>query len=171
MNDKTTDYPGRPPKKYPQKSLHGRVRGMMIPYEDYERAVTFYKTVFGWDMIRVPQGIFIEDSDDRPHTMCATGPSQISWEANIPGHVWAQLVAKERVPKVQTFNEVSMEVPLTDTVKALTDRGWKLISKTEINGDWADFVVVEDPDGNRQLLWKCPDSRTWEEPEAGYDRE
>lgn len=171
MNDKTTAYPGRPPKKYTKKSLHGRVRGIMIPYEDYERAVTFYKTVFGWDMIRVPQGVFIEDSDDRPHTMCATGPSQISWEASVPGHVWAQLVAKERVPRVQTFNEVSMDVPLADTVKSLTDRGWRVVSKTEINGDWADFVVVEDPDGNRQLLWKCPDSRTWEEPEAGYDQE
>ena len=25
----------RPPKKYLKKSLHGRVRGMMIPYDEY----------------------------------------------------------------------------------------------------------------------------------------
>ena len=89
----------------------------------------------------------------------------------MPGHVWAQLVARERVPKVQTFTEVSMDVPLAETVKTMTDRGWKVVSRTEIDGDWADFVVVEDPDGNRQLLWKCPSSRTWEEPEAGYDKD
>ena len=64
---KTELYPYRPPKKYFEKSLHGRVRGVMIPYEKYERAVMFYNKVFGWDMMRVPQGVFIEDSDDRPH--------------------------------------------------------------------------------------------------------
>ena len=38
-------------------------------------------------------------------------------------------------------------------------------------GDWAEVATVEDPAGNRLLLWKCPDSRTWEEPETDYDRE
>ena len=165
------NYPSRPPKKYPKKSLHGRVRGLMIPYEDYARARMFYYNVFGWDAIRVPQGIFIEDSDERPHVMCATGPSQPSWEAATPGHVWVQLCAKERVPKPQVFMEVSMDVPLEQTVKTLTDKGWRVIDRTAIDGDWADFIVVEDPDGNRELLWKCPDSRTWEEPEAGYDKD
>ena len=25
--------------------------------------------------------------------------------------------------------------------------------------------------GHKIFLWKCPASRTWEEPEAGYDKE
>lgn len=172
MNDKTIPvYPYRAPKKYTKKSLHGRVRGMMIPYDEYERAKKFYVYVFGWDVMRVPQGVFIEDTDERPSLMCATGPSQVSWEGSEPGHIWAQLVARERCEKPQTFMEVSMDIPLEKTVASLTDRGWKVVGRTEIDGDWADFVVVEDPDGNRELLWKCPDSRTWDEPEAGYDKE
>ena len=75
----------RPPKQYLKKSLHGRVRGMMIPYDEYERAKKFYVYVFGWDVMRVPQGVFIEDTDERPSLMCATGPSQASWEASQPG--------------------------------------------------------------------------------------
>ncbi|MBS6864860.1 MAG: VOC family protein [Ruthenibacterium sp.] len=161
----------RPPKKYLKKSLHGRVRGMMIPYDEYERAKKFYVYVFGWDVMRVPQGVFIEDTDERPSLMCATGPSQVSWEASQPGYVWAQLVAREHCEKPQVFMEVSMDVPLEDTITTLTTCGWKVVSHTQIKGDWANFVVVEDPDGNRELLWKCPDSRTWEEPEADYDKE
>ena len=91
----------RPPKKYLKKSLHGRVRGMMIPYDEYERAKKFYVYVFGWDVMRVPQGVFIEDTDERPSLMCATGPSQVSWEASQPGYVWAQLVAREHCEKPQ----------------------------------------------------------------------
>ena len=172
MNENTRSaYPHRPPKKYPRKSLHGRVRGMMIPYDEYERAKQFYINAFGWDAIRVPQGVFIEDTDERPSLMCATGPSQVSWEASVPGHIWAQLVAREHCPKPQAFMEVNMDVPLDETVAYLTARGWRVVSKTKIKGDWADFIVVEDPDGNRELLWKCPDSRTWDEPEAGYDKD
>lgn len=119
----------------------------------------------------MPQGVFIEDTDERPSLMCATGPSQVSWEASQPGYVWAQLVAREHCEKPQVFMEVSMDVPLEDTITTLTTCGWKVVSHTQIKGDWANFVVVEDPDGNRELLWKCPDSRTWEEPEADYDKE
>ena len=100
----------RPPKKYLKKSLHGRVRGMMIPYDEYERAKKFYVYVFGWDVMRVPQGVFIEDTDERPSLMCATGPSQVSWEASQPGYVWAQLVAREHCEKPQVFMEVSMRL-------------------------------------------------------------
>ena len=50
--EKTTNtYPYRPPKKYPQKDLHGRVRFGRIFYHDFERAQKFFVNVFGWDMI------------------------------------------------------------------------------------------------------------------------
>ena len=112
---KLDTYPYRPPKRVHQEVTARPCARHDDPYDDYRRAVLFYSQVFGWDMMRVPQGVFIEDSDERPHLMCATGPSQVSWEASVPGHVWAQLVARERVPKVQTFTEVSMDVPLAET--------------------------------------------------------
>ena len=36
---------------------------------------------------------------------------------------------------------------------------------------WTSSAYVNDPSGNRLYLWKCPTSRTWEEPEAAYDQE
>ena len=45
-NDENTSYPGRPPKKFPDKSLHGRVRSAYIPYENLSRAQKFYVNVF-----------------------------------------------------------------------------------------------------------------------------
>ena len=40
----------------------------------------------------------------------------------------------------------------------------------EVEG-WAASCFAKDPSGNELFLWKCPPSRTWEEPEAGYDEE
>ena len=56
-NDENTSYPGRPPKKFPDKSLHGRVRSAYIPYENLSRAQKFYVNVFDWDMFALPPNV------------------------------------------------------------------------------------------------------------------
>ena len=32
-------------------------------------------------------------------------------------------------------------------------------------------LTVADPNGNTLNLWRCPSSRTWDEAEAGYDKD
>ena len=77
----------------------------------------------------------------------------------------------EKDPKPFLMMEVSMDVPLEETLKSVEVAGGKIIYGNDNANDWAECAMVEDPAGNRLLLWKCPDSRTWEEPEADYDKE
>lgn len=53
MAEVKTTYPNpnRPPKKFTEKSLHGRTRLTVITYKDLRRFQNFYIHVFGWDMI------------------------------------------------------------------------------------------------------------------------
>ena len=72
-----------------------------------------------------------------------------------------------------------MDQPLDETLKMITDNGGKIITdkkrsafaKEPTDEGWLVTAVAEDLAGNLLYLWKCPPSRTWEEPETDYDRE
>lgn len=172
-NDENTSYPGRPPKKFPDKSLHGRVRSAYIPYENLSRAQKFYVNVFDWDMFALPPNVLGRVPDkETPDVCCATGPAQFGWEGAVAGYMPTMLVLRtEKDPKPFLMMEVSMDVPLEETLKSVEAAGGKIIYGNDNANDWAECAMVEDPARNRLLLWKCPDSRTWEEPEADYDKE
>lgn len=69
--------PGRPPKRFTAKSLHGRTRAWVITYKDLRRFMDFYIHVFGWDMIEAPEAASgIPAGDPNPGLLAATGPAQ-----------------------------------------------------------------------------------------------
>ena len=174
LNDNTiTAYPYRAPKKFPKKSLHGRVRTGYLLYSDLTRAQKFYVNVFGWDMFKLPQNVLGRcPAPETPDVCCATGPAQFGWEAAVPGYMPMVLIHKNEVDnKPFVMLEVDMEVSLDYTVNRVVEAGGKLLSVSENDNDWAEVAYVEDPAGNRLLLWKCPDSRTWDEPETDYDKD
>lgn len=174
MTENTTqNYPYRPPKKFTKKSLHGRVRTGNFLYEDLQRAQKFYVNVFGWDMFKLPKNVLGRCPDEAtPDVICASGPAQFGWEGSVPGYMPAELIHKdEEMNKPYVMIEVEMDVPLAKTLERIVAKGGKVIGGADNPGDWAEVAMVEDPAGNRLLLWKCPDSRTWEEPEADYDKE
>lgn len=167
-------YPFRAPKKYPEKSLHGRPRVMQLQYENFERFQKFYVNVFGWDMFELPEaaGGNVKGSDS-PTVVCATGPSYETWEGLNPGHMNCTVSkAKGKVSTPTIFMEIHMDRPVAATVKEIIDYGGSCVGDLpeEVDG-WAASCVVRDPSGNPLFLWKCPPSRTWEEPECGYDIE
>lgn len=170
---KISMYPYRPPKKYTKKSLHGRVRSANIPYEDVERIRKFYYHVFGWDMFRLPKNVLGRNpAEETPDICCACGPAGASWECIVPGYLSVVLVHNDPgYEKPYVMMEVDMEVSLQETLNRVTAKGGRVLGGSGNSGDWAEVAMIEDPSGNRILLWKCPDSRTWQEPETDYDRE
>ena len=172
-NDQNTAYPGRAPKKFTDKSLHGRVRSAYLPYDDLKRAQKFYVEVFDWDMFSLPPNVLGRVPEEgAPDVCCATGPAQFGWEGAVPGFMPTMLVKRtEKDPGPFLMMEVSMDVSLEETVSKLIAAGGRFVYGNDNANDWAECAMVEDPAGNRLLLWKCPDSRTWEEPETDYDRE
>lgn len=175
--------PGRPPKKFTAKSLHGRTRLYVITYKDLRRFQNFYINVFGWDMIEMPVAASgIPAGDEHPSLLMATGPAQYDYEGCTPGHMnmfvhWAP----GEIEKPGPFTEIHMDRPLEETIQKIIDHGGKLIldkSKSALakplddsKQSWEIHAVIEDPAGNYLYLWKCPSSRTWDELEAEYDIE
>lgn len=165
---------GRTPKRYPRRSLHGRVRGVSILYDDGDRIRRFYINVFGWDMYMLPTYFYGEGN---VAYWGATGPTQASWEGSMPGHITVTIIPRTLSEKTYLWLEVDS---CKEAVRATVDSGGKLISGRldgkdwdesvgESGGDWGNLAIVEDPQGNRLLFWQCPGSRTWEEPESKHD--
>ena len=78
----------RPPKKFPQKSLHGRTRIALLTYDDFKNFQEFYVNVFGWDMFETPVAAGGKTpGDPQPNCLVATGPSYETWEGVVPGHM------------------------------------------------------------------------------------
>ena len=108
----------------------------------------------------MPKNVLGRCPDDAtPDVICASGPAQFGWEGAVPGYMPAELIHKDdEMNKPYVMMEVEMDVSLQETLDRVVEKGGKIIdSKGEA--------------GNRLLLWRCPDSRTWEEPETDYDKE
>lgn len=177
--------PGRPPKKFTRRSLHGRTRILCFAYRNFKRMQKFYIKVFGWDFALCAPFIYGTEKDsETPCVVAATGPAQASYEGLLPGYANALMHYTGRIDGTMEspgfLTEVDMDTPLKDTINKIEKYGGRLIrDKKEYcwavedpNDDiqsWSISAVVEDPAGNPIFLWKCPPSRTWEEPETGYD--
>ncbi len=175
MAEKKTDvYPYREPKKFTKKDLHGRTRIILANYSDFKRMQKFYVNVFGWDFFAIPEAAGgTPIGAEAPTVVAATGPSYGTWEGFIPGHMNMMLSHAEKVERPMIWTEVHMDRPLKETVDDYVAHGGKCLTDLPDSDEegWTSQAVVEDPAGNRMTLWKCPPSRTWEEPEAGYDKE
>lgn len=166
-------YKRRAPLKYPRKSLHGRCRTVGIVYDDQERIRRFYINVFGWECFRLPKGvIFANTNNETPTFYCATGPAQNDWEGIVPGYCNCIMVNRTATTDKPFLRlETEMDIPFSLTLQKVVEYGGKILSGREDGSDWANSALCEDPQGNRLVLTQCPDSRTWEEPEAEYDTE
>ena len=173
----------RPPKKFNKKSLHGRTRLMIMTYHDLHRFLNFYVNVLGWDCIEAPEAASgIKQGDEHPGLLIATGPAQYDYEGVTPGHmnVFAYWTPREDLDPIGSMTEIDMEVPLEETIKKIVDHGGKLILDKgksvlakpldDSHQSWQVHAVIEDPAGNYLYLWKCPESRTWDELETEYDK-
>lgn len=171
---KNSVYPHRPPKKYPNKSLHGRTRFMILNYKDFKRFQNFYVNVFGWDLFELPVAAGgMEPGSDKPSLLIATGPSYETWEGAVAGHmnVMASYTEGELVTP-HPHAEVHMDRPIAETLRQMEANGATIVGGSASDAEgWTSSAEILDPSGNLIGLWKCPSSRTWDECEAGYDND
>lgn len=164
-------YPGRPPKKFPEKDLHGRLRFATMYYKDFRRWQKFWIDLFGWDMIELPGSAGgKEEGAENPNLIVATGPSYYDYEGLVPGHMnlMGMYSDQETVPDVELLLEIRMTESPKVTVDKILALGGKLLGEIPDADNWASMFPVEDPFGNVYKLWKCPDTRTWTDPESGW---
>ena len=174
---KTEKYPYRAPKKYPNKDLHGRVRFMHMGYKDFKRYQNFWVNLFGWDMFELPEAAGgKKPGSDTPALLIATGPSYETWEGVVPGHMNVMaFYAKDELPAPTYTMEIHMDQSIVRTAERVLQHGGSIVGEVpEEREGWGGEggrFVIQDPNGNEFSLWKCPSSRTWDEAEAGYDKD
>ena len=179
MNTQNKPYPYRAPKKYPKKDLHGRVRFLGMQYKDFKRYQRFWVDLFGWDMFELPEAAGgTKPGGDTPALLIATGPSYETWEGVVPGHmnVIAGYAGDGAEKCAITFTmEIHMDEPIAMTAERTLSHGGSIVGevpeeKEGWGGQGGRFAIL-DPNGNEWSLGKCPSSRTWDEAEAGYDKD
>jgi predicted enzyme related to lactoylglutathione lyase len=148
---------------------------MQLTYTDFKRFQKFWVDLFGWDMFELPVAVGGKTpGSDSPSVLIATGPSYETWEAVVPGHMNAMAHHRPDVVEPASFMlEIHMDQPITATAAAVATYGGTPGEVPDEKDGWDEgsMLAIKDPSGNELSLWKCPSSRTWDEAEAGYDKD
>ena len=96
--------------------------------------------------------------------------------ADLASELWHE-VYKRYYPAKQLDTLVE-ELQSADAIEADIDNdvnyflvflGGKLIGEMPEKDTWSSAFPVSDPFGNIYTLWKVPPTRTWTDPESGYE--
>lgn len=164
-------YPGRRPKTFPPKDLHGRLRFGLMGYKDFKRFQKFWVDLFRWDMIELPETAGGKPAGDpHPGLLIATGPSYYDYEGLVPGHMnFMANYSEGELPDIGFMVEIHMDQPPKTTVDKILALGGTLIGELPEKDTWSSAFPVSDPFGNVYTLWKVPPTRTWTDPESGFE--
>lgn len=122
--------------------MSGRVVHFEIPYDDGDRARTFYADVFGWDVTEMP---------DMGYTMVSTGPTgeRGPTEAGYIGGGMMQRSDPNNAPNLV------IDVPSIDEALAKIEaNGGTTISGRDPVGDMGFSAYFRDSEGNLMGLWE-----------------
>lgn len=122
--------------------MSGRVVHFEIPADDIERARTFYREAFGWQMEPIPEmeytGVITTPSDD-------AGPTD-------PGAINGGLCSREA-----PISSPVITIDVADIDQALTrveQLGGKVATPRQAVADMGFAAYFHDPDGNLMGLWQ-----------------
>ena len=120
-----------------------------IPADDMERAKKFYKTVFGWDIRRIPmegvppdyQSVMTGDA------VTIKGPNYEMSQLNSGG------MMKRAFPEQKITNYVQVE-SLEDALNIVKENGGKQFRDTVNIPNVGRITIIEDTEGNLLGLWQ-----------------
>jgi predicted enzyme related to lactoylglutathione lyase len=122
--------------------MSGRVVHFEIPYDDGDRARSFYASAFGWQVTDLP---------DMGYTLVMSGPSGEQGPTE-PGFVNGGMMQREEpfiVPNI-----VIDVANLEDALKAVNEAGGTTVSERQPVGEMGFTAYFKDPEGNLVGLWE-----------------
>ena len=123
--------------------MSGRVVHFEVPYDDGDRARSFYKEAFGWQLMEMPE---------MSYTIVMSGPSGDSGPTE-PGYINGGMLSRGQAATsgpVLVVDVDSIDAALT-TVGSL---GGETLRGKEPVGDMGFAAYVRDPEGNVVDLWE-----------------
>ncbi|RBY74958.1 VOC family protein [Blastococcus sp. TF02-09] len=124
--------------------MSGRVVHFEIPYDDGDRARSFYKAAFDWEVVQMP--------DMGGYTLVMTGPSG-EQEPTEPGFINGGMLSREMASTRHPV--VVVDVPSIDaTLERMAELGGSVVAGKMPVGDMGFAAYVSDPEGNVVGLWE-----------------
>jgi predicted enzyme related to lactoylglutathione lyase len=123
--------------------MSGRVVHFEVPFDDGDRARSFYKDAFGWQLMEMPE---------MGYTIVMTGPSGDSGPTE-PGFINGGMLSREQAAASGPVPVVDVE-SIEDSLAKIGDLGGSIVvGKTPV-GDMGFAAYFTDPEGNVMGLWE-----------------
>jgi len=123
--------------------MTGRVVHFEIPYDDGDRARTFYAAAFGWNVMNMPE---------MSYTLVNTGPTNEQGPPSEAGFINGGMMQREA-----PFGSPVITVDVEDIDKALDEigtLGGTTVSTKQAIADMGFAAYFKDPEGNLMGLWQ-----------------
>jgi predicted enzyme related to lactoylglutathione lyase len=122
--------------------MSGRVVHFEIPFDDGERARSFYREVFDWELMELPE---------MDYTLATTGPSGETGPTE-PGYVNGGMIQRA-APTTSPVLTIEVEDIDAALVRIEEGGGSTLVSRKDVGGmGWAAYFT--DVEGNVMGLWQ-----------------
>jgi predicted enzyme related to lactoylglutathione lyase len=123
--------------------MSGKVVHFEIPFDDGDRARSFYASVFGWQVMEMP---------DMGYTIVSTGPTDPETGPSEPGFVNGGMFAREDASRAPN---IVIDVPdIEAALKAAGEAGGSTVSERMAVGDMGFAAYFKDTEGNTVGLWQ-----------------
>jgi len=124
-------------------SMSGRIVHFEIPFDDANRAHTFYEKAFGWDINRIPE---------LDYSMVSTGPSGEQGPTE-PGYINGGMFKREYNDSPGSLVVIDVDDIDAALVKVEELGGTTVVGRTAV-GDMGWSAYFTDTEGNKIGLWQ-----------------
>jgi predicted enzyme related to lactoylglutathione lyase len=127
--------------------MTGRVVHFEIPFDDGDRARSFYKGAFGWNIQEIP---------DMAYTIVSSGPTTDQGTPSEPGFINGGMNKRE-------FSAGGAPVIVIDvdsidaSLEVIQELGGSTVVAKQAVGDMGYAAYFKDPEGNLMGLWESTD--------------
>ncbi len=123
--------------------MSGRVVHFEVPFDDGDRARSFYKDVFGWQVMEMPE---------MSYTLAMSGPSGDRGPTE-PGYINGGMLSREQAATKGPVIVVDVDGIDAKLIKIEETGGKVVVGKTPV-GDMGFAAYFTDPEGNVVGLWE-----------------
>jgi uncharacterized protein len=122
--------------------MSGRVVHFEIPFDDEQRATSFYSDAFGWKLTSMPEMKYV---------LVTTGPSD-QGPPSEPGFINGGMLARE-LPVGSPLVVIDVD-DIDGSLQTIENLGGTTVSAKQPVGDMGFAAYFKDPEGNVVGLWQ-----------------
>lgn len=123
--------------------MNGRVVHFEVPFDDGDRARSFYRDVFGWQVQPMPE---------MDYTGVSTGPSGDDGMPSEPGYIGGGMFQRAAPATVPVITLAVDDIDAT--LAEVAANGGSTVSAKEPVGDMGFAAYFTDSEGNLMGLWQ-----------------